>query len=254
MKNRPHLLAGLAALLSLAPPPPAAAQEVSEVEARLRESLRGAMLQLRNVEAERARLEAELQVLTTQSERQIKDLTARLEEAVKRANEEKTVADQQLADSRGKLAEEHARVAAFAEALEKWKAAYFQITEIARAKEAERSRLLDKSLRLEHTVADRERRNLELYHLGNEILDRYEKFALGRALLAREPFTGLAKVRLEEQVQDYKDKISDGMIREGDPVPLPSPDAEPGEPGDAPGESFPPDAAEPAAEELPPAP
>lgn len=212
------LAAGL--LLSLALTPRLAAQEDDQaaIEAKLRESLRGAMLQLRNVEAERARLDAELQALKVQSERQIKDLTAKLEESLKRADEDKAIADKTIAEQAKKLEAEQARTAAFATSLEKWKASYYQITDIARAKEAERLRLLDKSLRLEHTVADRERRNLELYKTGQEILDRYENFAFGKALLAREPFTGLAKVRLEEQVQDYKDQLTDGMVKEGDPV------------------------------------
>jgi hypothetical protein len=207
-----------------------AQEDQAAIEAKLRESLRGAMLQLRNIEAERARLEAELGVLTTQSERQIKDLNAKLEEALKSSAEEKTLADKKIAEQEKKLEAEVARTAAFAAALDKWKASYFQITEIARTKEAERARLLDRTMSLQNTVADRERRNLELYEVGKEILDRYENFAFGKALLAREPFTGLAKVRLEEQVQDYKDQLTDGMVRENDPVTTtatPTPEAAP---------------------------
>jgi len=206
-------------------------EDQAAIEAKLRESLRGSMLQLRNTEAERARLDAELQALKVQSERQIKDLTAKLEESLKRADEDKALAEKTIADQAKKLEAEQARTAAFAASLEKWKASYYQITDIARAKEAERLRLLDKSLRLEHTVADRERSNLELYKTGQEILGRYENFAFGKALLAREPFTGLAKVRLEEQVQDYKDQLTDGMVKEGDPIspetPAPAAPAEP---------------------------
>jgi len=218
MKSTFHLLAAAVLLASAFTTPLSAQEDQAAIEAKLRESLRGAMLQLRNIEAERARLEAELGVLTTQSERQIKDLNAKLEEALKSAAEEKTLADKQIAEQEKKLEAEKARTAAFAAALDKWKASYFQIEEIARTKEAERARLLDKTMSLQNTVADRERRNLELYQVGKEILDRYENFAFGKALLAREPFTGLAKVRLEEQVQDYKDKLTDGMVRENEPV------------------------------------
>ena len=227
----PFSLFAASLLLATAFTSPISAQEdQAAVEAKLRESLRGAMLQLRNIEAERARLEAELGVLTTQSERQIKDLNAKLEEALKSSAEEKTLADKKIAEQEKKLEAEVARTAAFAAALDKWKASYFQITEIARTKEAERARLLDKTMSLQNTVADRERRNLELYGVGKEILDRYENFAFGKALLAREPFTGLAKVRLEEQVQDYKDQLTDGMVRENDPVTTtasPTPEAAP---------------------------
>ncbi len=200
---------------------PAAAQDEDQaaVEAKLRESLRGTMLQLRNTEAERARLDAELTALKAQSERQVKDLTAKLEESLKRADEDKAIAEKTMAAQAKKLEAEEARTAAFAASLEKWKFAYHDIADIARTKETERLRLLDKSLQLEHQVADRERRNLELYETGKEILERYENYAFGKALLAREPFTGLTKVKLEEQVQDYKDKLGDGMVKEGEAAP-----------------------------------
>ena len=48
-------------------------------------------------------------------------------------------------------------------------------------------------------VADRERQNLELYKTGSEILQRYADFGFGRALAAREPFTGLARARLRSK-------------------------------------------------------
>lgn len=224
--KRPIVSTLLLLFLGLFPAP--AQEDHAAIEAKLRDSLRGAMLQLRNVEAERARLDAELQALKIQSERQIKDLENRLAAAVKKADEDRSAADKKIAEGEKKLTEEKARTAAFAAALDKWKASHIQITEIARAKEAERARLLDKTLRLENTVADRERKNLELYQTGKEILERYENYAFGRALLAREPFTGIAKVRLEEQVQDYKDKLEDGTVREGSPPSAPaSPSAAP---------------------------
>ena len=57
-------------------------------------------------------------------------------------------------------------------------------------------------------VDDREAKNYELFKLANEILTRYEKFGLGEALTAREPFTGLTRVKLENLVQDYQDTLS----------------------------------------------
>jgi hypothetical protein len=228
--NPTNLFRGTVLSLVLAAAPGLRAQDEAQaaVEAKLRESLRGAMLQLRNVEAERARLDAELTALKVQSERQIKDLTAKLDESLKRSTEEKALADKTIAAQAKKLEAEQARTAAFAASLEKWKASYHQITDIARAKETERLRLLDKSLQLEHKVADRERRNLKLYETAKEILERYENFAFGRAFLAREPFTGLAKVKLEEQVQDYKDQVNDGKVGEDDPVSPETPAPAPG--------------------------
>lgn len=69
---------------------------------------------------------------------------------------------------------------------------------------------------LERTLADRESRNLELYKVGKEVLDRYENFAFGRALLAREPFTSLSRVKLENLVQDYQDKLLKPALKAGE--------------------------------------
>jgi hypothetical protein len=203
-----------------------AQEQISPVEAKLRDTLRNTMLQLRNVETERARLTAELQAVKTQTDKKIKELTAELEAAVKRGADEKALSDKVIAEQKDNLAARDEQIGALTKLLEKWKISHVQITDIARAKEIERARLESKSIALQRTVEARERQNIELYQTGKEILDRYQSFALGRALLAREPFTGLAKVRLEEEIQDYKDKIDDGIGK-------PAEDTDPGEPAGA---------------------
>jgi hypothetical protein len=198
----------------------ARAQEApNPVEAKLRDTLRNTMLQLRNIEAERARLDAELQAVKAQSEKKIKELTTQLDTAVKRGTDEKTLADKIIGEQKTTIAGQGTEIETLQKLLEKWKISHVQITDIARAKETERAKLATKSIELQRSVEARERQNIELYQLGKEIIERYENFALGRALLAREPFTGLAKVRLEEQIQDYKDKVQDQL---GDPDEKPS--------------------------------
>jgi small-conductance mechanosensitive channel len=216
------------------------AQEESAVETKLREALRNSMIQQRNVEAERARLDAELKALTVQSKQQIDKLKLALSDATKQATDDKTVSDQKLKETTERLTKAEAQVAALAASLDKWKASHVQVTEIARKKEAERAKLEAKNLELNQLVKDRERRNLELYKTAQEILDRYESFSLGRAIAAREPFTGLAKVKLEEQVQGYRDKVADGFVKEGEPARV--------EPSSAPATTTPPDPATPKAE------
>lgn len=256
----PTLAAGLLLALSLTPRISAQEEDQAAIEAKLRESLRGAMLQLRNVEAERARLDAELQAVKAQSEKKIKDLTAELDTTTKRGADEKALADKIIAEQKATIAGQGTQIETLQQLLEKWKISHVQITDIARAKEAERAKLATKSIELQRTVDARERQNIELYQLGKEIIERYENFALGRALLAREPFTGLTKVRLEEQIQDYKDKVQDQL---GDPDEKPA-DLPPADvPADAEASDQPADAApvgpaDPApaaaADPLPPAP
>jgi chromosome segregation ATPase len=199
----------------------APAQEASPVEAKLRDTLRNTMIQLRTAETERARLDAELVALKASSEKEIKALKAQFEEAVKRAADEKSTADKLAAEQTIAIRKRDERIKALDENLDKWKAEHVKITEIARKKEAARAEFEAKATGLSHVVADRERKNLELFRLGNEILGRYETFALGRALLAREPFTGITRVKLEEQVQDYRDKINGQFVKSGEPATAP---------------------------------
>ncbi len=80
-------------------------------------------------------------------------------------------------------------------------------------KEGDSAKLANDVVLLKRQVADRETKNLALFKLGNEILTRYEKFGLGEALLAREPFTGITRTKLETLVQDYSDKLADQRIK-----------------------------------------
>jgi hypothetical protein len=52
-----------------------------------------------------------------------------------------------------------------------------------------------------------------MYRLANEVLDRYAQFGLGTAISAREPFVGVTKVKFQNLVQDYQNKLSDQSIR-----------------------------------------
>ena len=62
------------------------------------------------------------------------------------------------------------------------------------------------------SFADRERKNISLFNTAIEILNRYEGYALGKALAAREPFIGTTRVKVENLVQGYKDKILDNRL------------------------------------------
>ncbi len=73
-------------------------------------------------------------------------------------------------------------------------------------------------VQLQQTVADREKKNVALYQLAGEILARYEKSGVGEALLSKEPFVGLSRVKLENLVQDYRDKLRDHVVIPGQPV------------------------------------
>lgn len=202
------LIAGLSLSLSAG----AAAPGPANAEQRLRDSLRTTMLQLRALETERATLQAN----QAANEAKIKELSDQIESLNKKVSalNKQAVADQAASQKsidalKAKSEDQEKRIAQLTESLEKWKAGYAEAVKIAKAKEAERAKNASKVIELQRTVADRERKNLELYETGSEILERYRDFSIGKALKAREPFVGTTRVRLQTLVQDYADKLQD---------------------------------------------
>jgi chromosome segregation ATPase len=180
-----------------------AAEGVDANEAKLREALRNATLQLRTAEAERANLQAAQAGLTEEKKTlETKFETLRKQAVAERATEEKTVAA-----LKAQNAAHEAEIARLKEALEKSHSAGKQAAALAATKETDRAKLAADLVALQHKIEDWETKNLALFKLGSEILTRYEKFGLGEALAAREPFVGRTRVRLENLVQDYQDKL-----------------------------------------------
>jgi hypothetical protein len=186
-----------------------AADQAGAAEAKLRESLRATMLQLRNAETERASLQAakaELEAKNKVAEEQIATLT-------KQAAANQAEADKTIVDLKAKVDERDREIGSLRVTLDKWKVDHKMISDLARTKEGQRAKLAEKSIVLERQVADQLRRNAAMYKLGIEILERYEKFGLGTALTAREPFVGLTRVKFENLIQDYGDKLADERIK-----------------------------------------
>jgi chromosome segregation ATPase len=145
------------------------------------------------------------------------DLEKRVAAQIKQSNSDKTASDESIAKLNNKVTEREKRIAEYTEALEQWKTGYQKAAEVARAKEDERAKLAAEATVLKRTVADRESKNIALFNTSNEILDRYESYAMGKALGAREPFIGATRVKIENLVQGYKDKILDHRISARNP-------------------------------------
>jgi chromosome segregation ATPase len=191
--------------LSLLVLPELRANEPSPAEARLREGLKNTMLQLRAAETERAALQA----AQAQAAEEKKALEARVEAMTKQS-----VSDQDaITELREKIADGRAEITRLNESLEKWKKSHGEVTGVAQKKESERAAAASRVIVLERQVADQQRKNAEMFKIGNEILTRYERFGLGHALTAREPFVGITRVKLQNLVQDYGDKLADQKIK-----------------------------------------
>ncbi len=157
------------------------------------------MLQLRTCETDKATVQA----AKTQADESNKELSGQVESLKSKSSKaEKEVAEQ------GEALEK------FKAALEKWQSAYQKATDLAGNKESARAKLAGQVILLQRQVEDQQRRNAALFKVGNEVLTRYEHFGLGDALSAKEPFVGLTRVKLENLVQDYRDKLADERIRQ----------------------------------------
>lgn len=195
--------------------PLSAAAREDDDTARLREALKSLNLQLRNAQSETANAQA----ASIAAEQQAAGLAAKLASLEKRYaeltrefNDYKADTDKKTAALNNRLAEREKRLADYIAALDKWKAAHQAAIAVVRKAEVELGTRRDELVALKNTVADRERKNIALFRVASEILDRYENYSLGKALSAKEPFIGNARVEIENQVQGYRDRILDQRL------------------------------------------
>jgi hypothetical protein len=205
-----------------------AADQGNTVEERLRGQLRSTMLQLRDAQNQ----VATLQSAQAEDEKQKKALTDQVDALTKQSAADKDAATKSIADLNAKVTDQTTLINQMKDALDKWKDAYNKAVEVANTKEAQRAKFESQAIVLQRRVEDDENKNLALYNLGKEVLNRYEKFGLGTAITSREPFVGITKVKLENLVQDYSDKLMDLTVKPGaSPTPArPAASPSPGKP------------------------
>lgn len=199
-----------------------AANEVSPAEMKLRETLRNTMLQLRNLQGEKDTLQAQ----KDQAELEKKEVDAKLEKKTRESDTALADAKNELTDVRARLEAQKVETERLSVSLEKWKKSHEEVTDLAAKREAARAKLNSEKIILERKVADQLRKNQEMYKIGSEVLVRYENFGLGTAITAREPFVGTTKVKLQNLVQDYGDKLAEQRIKPDarpDSTPAPAP-------------------------------
>jgi len=172
--------------------------------ARLRETLRSTMAQLSEAQSQLAGLQA-AQASQSDERKTLSDQVALL---TKRAAEDQAERAKEADALKAKITEQRAEVAKLQEAVAQWKAAAEKASLAVRAAAALREKEAARVVALERRAEDLSAKNAELFRIGSEILDRYEKFSLGAQFLAREPFVGRARVELENQIQDYNDQMS----------------------------------------------
>ena len=211
-------LALLTGCLFITAPLFAQAQQPSAGELRLREQVKSMTLQLRNAETEKATLQAaktEAEQKSTKLEEQVKALT-------KQAAEDKEAADKAAAKLTQEIAAKEADLARVNELLVKSDDTGKKSAALLKKTEEQRAKLAAEAIQLQRTVTEQRAKNAKMYEAAEEVLSRYEKFGLGTALTAREPFAGITRARLQTYVDESDAKISAGRIHFDDPSEKPA--------------------------------
>jgi chromosome segregation ATPase len=165
---------------------------------KLREALRSAVAQSRQMEDQRAALQAKVAdaerdkaALKTQldaAKAQTKELEKQQREAVDEFNKRLTERD---------------------ETLEKWKSAYEEAATVARTKDAERAKFEGEANTYKASTKSCQAKNTQLIGAGREILKRYRGLTIGDTLVATEPVIGVGRVNVQNFLQDSSDKLLD---------------------------------------------
>jgi chromosome segregation ATPase len=175
---------------------------------KFREALKNTMLKLRDAQNQLASAQASQYA----AEAKAQELEEKSKSLARELADERNTSTNLISGLKKNLAEREATIAEQSATLAKWKKSYDEIGKLAVKREMQRRELDAKRLELERTVQDHQTKNIEMYKASMATLERYEKFGLGDAILAREPFTAAQRVKFQSLVQDFADQITDARI------------------------------------------
>jgi len=198
------ILAGVALLALVS----ARGDDANSPETRLRDALKNTMLQLRTVTQQRDDLQNQVSDL----QGQVDDTTKKLAALTKQAADTQATDARTIATLKASVSDQETSIADLQSKLKEWIKAQNDAARAAADTEAKRAKLADLSIHLQRIVDDQKRKNAEMYKLGMELIDRYEKMGLGDAITAKEPFIGITRTKFETLVQDYEDKLTDQLV------------------------------------------
>ncbi|WP_236182616.1 MULTISPECIES: DNA repair protein [Pseudomonas] len=173
------------------------------MEERLRTQLRSTTQQLQTLQSQQA--QASAAQLAAQNEAkaaqaQIKQLSAELAKA-------KGLAEQLAGQQQSLHSQAQAQVAASNEQIGKFKKAYDELLVMARAKEAERSKLQAQLTERDTQVQQCSVKNQQMYGVAKQILTAYENIDVAEVMKIRQPFAGSARVKFDELAQGFGDEL-----------------------------------------------
>lgn len=202
--SRVILIAGLALF------PWRAALADDATEQQLRAALQQATTQMATLQNQVANLQAQ----EAPDQAMIASLQAQLQTLKQQGSQAQGTESKAASAATDKqVAELNQRLAAQQAALGKASAAYSQAANAANANAAANQQLTTQLTALKTRESSCEAENAELYKTGNEILDQLAKKGnLWTSFSDHEPFTGIARVKLQSIVQTYQDKLDDNQI------------------------------------------
>ena len=165
---------------------------------RLREALRSATAQTRQLEDQRTASQAKL----AESEKEKAAFKAQIDAA---KAESKRLEKQ----NREAVDEFNQRLTERDETLEKWKSAYEEAATVARTKDAERAKFEGEATAYKASTKSCLAKNAQLIKDGSEILKRYRGLTIGDALTTSEPLIGVGRVNAQNFLQESTDKLLD---------------------------------------------
>ncbi len=187
---------------------------------RAREAARRIQLMQQQLTQEKAQLEqdkAKLQKDNADKEKQIKQLQARLKRTEAGTKQTESDVKQKAAEVDRLKAEQEALSLKFVEQREKADKladSYKASVETIRNRDAEKETLNMRTLEQREIIGRQaqmmqacEEKNIALYQLGTDLLQRYRSKSVMDALKQAEPFTQLEKVKMENLLQEYSEKM-----------------------------------------------
>jgi chromosome segregation ATPase len=170
---------------------------------------------LQQTAAEKARLQAENAALAGEKDK----LSTELESLKTHAETlEKTLAETQatLAGAQKDNADLTSHLQATRQRLMEVIGKYKEKAWVLQQTEAQRTALEATSADQASQIKDLKSRNLELYGINRELMERYDKKGVWEAIREGELFTGLKQVEMENRLEDYRDRLDELKI-EGEP-------------------------------------
>jgi chromosome segregation ATPase len=161
---------------------------------------------LQQAAAEKSRLQAENAALAGEKEQLSKGLES-LKSTLAGLETRLRETEGALAGAKESNAELTQRLDETLERLHNLAAKHREQGRVLQVTEGSRARLEATSAEQAHRIEDLESKNLKLYGIDRELVERYDKKGVWEAIQEGEPFTGLKQVEMENLLEEYRDRM-----------------------------------------------